>query len=528
MSLFGKTAAGGWRKPSYAALAFIAVMAISAAIFIAIMGQSDDSSLTHIDMVHIFISAILFIAAAILVSIHIIKSQHFGGAALSAAPASSAAMQDGLTGCLQRKAIYSHLRQAISEAQKNKLSMAMVYISIDNLQKINNHFGHVQGDQIIKKTADIIKENCPLQSHLFRMGGGEFCFFYHAKSHNGVSPEKLAAIIIEKTARHFTQNSLTRLHITLSIGVTQADHSRAEANNLLRQADLACQQAKERGRNQICTFDETLENRIHNHSVIEHDFLKAMDRNEFTPHYAQQIDVSTGKLVGFEAIAHWVSPSMGLVTPDIFMPIARMTKKIQHLSENIMTHALADTHNWKNEIRLTVNADAEQFKDPWFAQKLLKHMTQSGFLPHMLELDVTEDALIQHQQLTLSMLSGLQNQGVHICLDNFGTGYSSLSHLHAFSFDKVKISAELISDMLENQNHHIAVKSIFALCNTISLPVMALGVNDKNTHMALKEMGCHYAQGDYYGKAKTIMQVRRLLAESDMLKIQGQQNTQVA
>lgn len=157
MSLFGKTAAGGWRKPSYAALAFIAVMAISAAIFIAIMGQSDDSSLTHIDMVHIFISAILFIAAAILVSIHIIKSQHFGGAALSAAPASSAAMQDGLTGCLQRKAIYSHLRQAISEAQKNKLSMAMVYISIDNLQKINNHFGHVQGDQIIKKTADIIK-----------------------------------------------------------------------------------------------------------------------------------------------------------------------------------------------------------------------------------------------------------------------------------------------------------------------------------------------------------------------------------
>ena len=222
-------------------------------------------------------------------------------------------------------------------------------------------------------------------------------------------------------------------------------------------------------------------------------------------------DAGSAKLLaslGFEALARWRSPQLGLISPDIFVPIAEEIGLINELSERLMEQAFADAREWDDSLTLSINISPVQLRDPWFAQRLLKKLVAAGFPPQRLEIEITESCLHENIGLVRSMIMSLRNQGVQISLDDFGTGYSSLEQLRNLPFDRIKIDRSFISELREPGNHSRIVEAIISLGRGLDLPLTAEGVEDEQILKALKSMGRLKAQGYFYGQPEDAEAVR--------------------
>ena len=233
-----------------------------------------------------------------------------------------------------------------------------------------------------------------------------------------------------------------------------------------------------------------------------------MAADEFVPYYEQQIDLESGKLVGFEMLARWKSPALGLVSPDIFIPIAEEIGIIAELSEKLMIQAFADAKEWDPALTLSVNISPVQMRDPWFSQKLLKLLVKCEFPTNRLEIEITESCLHENIGMVRSMISSLRNQGVQISLDDFGTGYSSLEQLRSLPFDRIKIDRSFISELRNADASSKIVDAIVSLGRGLDMPITAEGIEDKQILESLKQMGQLKGQGYLYGRPETATQVQ--------------------
>ena len=328
--------------------------------------------------------------------------------------------------------------------------------------------------------------------------------------------EQIADDLIDAIAAPIIEDGV-QLVVTTSIGMARYDMESEGVDVLMRRADIAMYSSKKQGRNRHCWFDANMEQELQTRSLLETGMRAGIPTGEFVPYFEQQIDLATGRLTGFEMLARWESPTQGLISPEIFIPIAEETGMIGDLSMSILRQALHNAKHWDSSLTISVNISPIQLLDPWLAQKIVKLLVESGFPPNRLEIEITESSLFENLSLAQSIVGSLKNQGIKIALDDFGTGYGSLAHLRALPFDRIKIDRSFVSSLMRNPESKAIVKAINGLGESLGMPITAEGIEDKETEAVLRQIGCAKGQGWYYGRPLTISETRKILAERNLL-----------
>ncbi|MFL9841928.1 EAL domain-containing protein [Sphingomonas sp. ST-64] len=426
------------------------------------------------------------------------------------------ASRDPLTGFLNRRSLAEEGAAMFVRAQKRRKAMAMLIIDLDHFKTINDMHGHAVGDALLRAAAGEIAGAMPPYSLSARLGGDEFaCAFLFDPAQPDMI-ERIAEKLIAQMSQPFEAEGL-RLHVSCSVGIARSDFDCSSIDSLMRSADIAMYAAKKAGRNCYAWFDLSMERELQTRNELESGLRTAIPRGEIVPYFEQQIDLQTGRLIGFEVLARWEHPTRGLISPDLFIPIAEETGMIAEMSLSLMQQAFTAARDWDSAITLSVNISPFQLRDAWLAQKIIKVMTETGFPASRLEIEITESSLFDNLSLAQSIVGSLKNQGARLALDDFGTGYSSLAHLRALPFDRIKIDKSFVISLNESADSAAIVNAIVSLGESLNLPITAEGVEDAAIEARLKALGCSKAQGWHYGKPLSVAGARRLLAERRML-----------
>ena len=444
-------------------------------------------------------------------------SAEVGQRRISEREARDLAEHDPLTGCLNRRSISAATEMLVEQAQLRGEALAFIMFDLDKFKQINDANGHAGGDLMLQQAAARIRSTLPAGALLARLGGDEFAVITAFPAGQPEHVDRLVEAVIGVVAKPVFYGDL-QLETTISAGISRTEAaSGIDAQVMLHKADIAMYHAKRQGRNRHAWFDPSMESELRFRAEIESGIRRGVPAGEFVPYYEKQIDLETGELVGFEMLARWNSPSLGLVGPDIFIPVAEEIGVIAELSEGLIRQALRDARGWNPRLTLSVNISPLQLRDPWFAQKLLKLLVEANFPPSRLEVEVTESCLHENIGLVRSLITGLKNQGVTVSLDDFGTGYSSLSQLRSLPFDRIKIDRSFVMSLLDDKGSASIIQSIISLGEGLGLPITAEGIESKELLAELRRFGKFKGQGYLYGMPEPADRTQAELAQLDLL-----------
>jgi diguanylate cyclase (GGDEF)-like protein len=428
------------------------------------------------------------------------------------------AEMDPLTDCLNRRSGGPAIDALLGEAFRRQGEIAVLMVDLDNFKQINDVNGHKIGDAVLVEVASRIRALLPKDGLLARIGGDEFICAVTSEPGCHDRIDHFASQIVASVSEPIHTGDL-QVEATVSIGIAGSGTGEEvpSSETLMHRADIAMYHAKKRGRNRYYWFEAQMESELRFRAELEAGIRRGIPLGEFVPYYEQQVDLESGELLGFEMLARWNSPQFGLVSPEIFIPIAEEIDVIGELSEALIRQALGDAREWDPKLTLSVNISPVQLRDPWFAQKLLKLLAESGFPGSRLEVEITEGCLHENIGAVRTVVTNLKNQGIHISLDDFGTGYASLSQLRSLPFDRLKIDRRFISELADEGVSHDLVEAIVSLGRGLSLPVTAEGVETAAILQALQTMGQLKGQGYVYGHPEDAATTRERLAEKHLL-----------
>jgi len=440
---------------------------------------------------------------------------------------------DSLTGCYNRRSAIEKLMGAIASLGQPNDYAGFVMIDLDGFKEINDSNGHQAGDTVLLAVAERLKRLAPEGASVARLGGDEFAVILPIVGHDLTPVEEWVKTLVAEVAEPI-EVEIGAIEVTISAGVAvqappkPSDNLEGAARKLMHRADLAMYHSKKEGRNRYCWFDTAMEVEARLRREMESAIRKGLENGEFSPHYEQQIDLETGKLVGFEMLARWNSPEMGTVSPEIFIPVAESCGLIGPLSQSLIASALRDAQSWDPSLTLSVNISSMQLRDPWFPQKLLKLLLSSDFPAARLDVEISESCLHENLTAVQTMIVSLKNIGVRVSLDDFGTGFASLTQLRTLPFDRVKIDRSFVGELRrvaeaaqdgtggDDQHEHI-VNTLVSLGRGLQIPVTAEGIEDTSILDTLRTMGEMKGQGYLYGKPEDAAAVLKRLTELDML-----------
>ena len=372
---------------------------------------------------------------------------------------------DALTGLLNRRSFAPTGAGLIEQARGGQRGGAVLLLDLDNFKQVNDLNGHKTGDRLLIEAAGRMSALMPPGAALGRLGGDEFACMVNYDVRSPDKLDQLAASLIEAISQPYAIDGGSH-EVTVSIGIaaTTDELELADPENcaqaLLHHADIAMYHAKKGGRNRYAWFEATMESELRFRNELETGIRRGIPNGEFVPYYEQQIDLESGDLVGFEMLARWNSPQLGLVSPDIFIPIAEEIGVIGELSECLIRQAFDDAKKWDPNLTLSINISPIQLRDPWFSQKLLRLLVESGFPPSRLDIEITESCLHENIGVVRSVVTSLKNQGIQISLDDFGTGYSSLAQLRSLPFGRLKIDRSFVSELAQEGANSKVVEAI--------------------------------------------------------------------
>ncbi len=442
--------------------------------------------------------------------------------ALAETQARELAETDPLTGCLNRRAmgpVTDALRMVCSARGEQ---LAMIMVDLDNFKRLNDCNGHAAGDAVLRVCAQRMRTMLPERALLARLGGDEFACVVPFDPARPEFADRVAAQLINLVSAPIEVSGLMLEGLSASVGIARSDYDSGKPNNaqqLMHMADIAMYHAKKAGKNRYFWFEAQMETELRFRSDLEAGIRSGIGYGEFVPFYEQQVDLDSGKITGFEMLARWQSPELGLIGPDIFIPIAEEIGVIGELSESVIQQALQDAKTWDPSLTLSVNISPIQLRDPWFSQKLLRILVEANFPPSRLEIEITESCLHENLGLVRSLITSLKNQGIRISLDDFGTGYSSLSQLRSLPFDRIKIDRSFIATLSENADSLTIVKAITTLGTGLGLPITAEGVENSQVMEDLRKLGEFKAQGYLYGKPVCGREVEDLLISLGLMRV---------
>jgi diguanylate cyclase (GGDEF)-like protein len=405
------------------------------------------------------------------------------------------ARHDGLTGLLNRKSFVDEVN-AICDGPSSDHS-ALLLIDLDDFKRINDDFGHVAGDDVLKVVAERVCASIRPQDVSARIGGDEFAVLL-----NGIEEED-ALEIGERISRALSAPILIEsLAVTQygSIGVSLFPVHGTDTEILTRRADLALYRAKERGKKAPCLFEPEFELEHLGRLRLQAELESALDERQLFLHYQPVVDVCSGEIVSVEALVRWRHPTRGVLAPGVFMPSAEASDLIERLGEYVLRMACEAAAGWQNPISVAVNLSPKQLRSGRFVTILKDCLAESGLLPHRLALEVTETVFLVSAERTLGQLDAIRDLGVRIVLDDFGTGYSSLTYLRGFDVDGIKIDQSFTRDLPGSQKVAAIVRTIGRLASDMNVYVIAEGVETVEQLTWLRGNGIAFAQGYLLGR----------------------------
>jgi diguanylate cyclase (GGDEF)-like protein len=425
------------------------------------------------------------------------------------------AYHDGLTGLPNRGMFSKLLGQSISEAHRYERRLAVAFLDLDRFKQINDTLGHEAGDQLLQEVATRLKGCVRDSDAVARLGGDEFVVLLPE-----LADERYAAIVAQKilaaVARPFTLMG-QEFRVTASIGISTYPQDGLDEQTLTKNADIAMYQAKSEGKNNFQFYSEKLNANSLERLTLESSLRHALERNEFRLHYQAKRDIASGKITGMEALLRWEHPDLGTVAPMQFIPVAEETGLIIPIGKWVFKTVCLQSIDWQKQglppLSIAVNLTARQFLDEQLLTDVSSILGETGMDPHLLEVELNESLLIHEVENTLRILTGLKALGVRIAVDDFGTGYSSLAMLQRFPLDTIKIDRSFMRDFVGTTKDTGLADAIIAMGKSLSLTVVAQGVETKEQAEHLRLHACDELQGFYFKRPLPVEEFTQLLRD---------------
>ena len=432
---------------------------------------------------------------------------------------------DSLTGLPNRQSFLERLGREVRIAEREGTRLAILFIDLDGFKGVNDSMGHNTGDLILQWAADrlqqgirpydmVVRTNVDeSEVELARLGGDEFTALI-PKIRKPEDALLVAHRIRELMRRPFLLDG-RELVLTASIGIAVYPDDGEDASSLLKHADTAMYHAKDKGRDNCQFYCASLTQRVQYRLNLETNLRHALARNEFSLVYQPQFDLIRGRIQSVEALIRWNHPKQGVISPLDFIPLAEENGLIVPIGEWVLRTACTDAARWQQErhgLRVAVNLSPMQFKDPELVRTVLEILGETGLAPELLELEITEGAVMEDSGATLVTLEALSLQGIQIALDDFGTGYSSMSYLKRMPLNNLKIDQSFVKGLPHDRDNRAIVRAILSMARNLGFSVTAEGVETLEQAEALRQMACDTLQGYYFSRPVPAVDIPALLS----------------
>ena len=408
------------------------------------------------------------------------------------------ALHDVLTGLPNRSLLMDRLTQALLQAERSNVRATVMFVDLDNFKLVNDSLGHNAGDTLLKVMAERMVGCVRATDTVARLGGDEFVILLIDQA---ASPAATPSILDKVRAAVAMPVPIEgRLfHVTCSIGVAQFPEDGADPETLLMNADVAMYQAKENGRNDFQFYTTEMNDAASERRLLQEGLREAIKRNEFEIVYQPQVDLRTGAVFAVEALARWNHPTLGMIQPTKFIPLAEESGLIVPLGDWVLREACRQNREWQDAgiapISVCVNVSARQFREKGWVKRVVSTLRETGLDPKYLELELTESMLMHDVPGAIAAMRELGAIGVHFSIDDFGTGYSSLSALRSFPVARLKIDQSFVRNLAGDANDRKIARAVISLGRKLNMKVIAEGVETDEQLAFLQESECDEIQG---------------------------------
>ncbi|MHB2267248.1 putative bifunctional diguanylate cyclase/phosphodiesterase [Aliihoeflea sp. PC F10.4] len=408
-------------------------------------------------------------------------------------------MTDPLTGLGTRLRLEDKIIRLIAKRKADPAPFAIAIVDLDGFKPINDLYGRSAGDGILKQAALRLRAALDDASTVTRTGSDEFTilspFVFSAKA-----AERLAYTLVDVLSAPYDIGART-VRLTASVGSAIYDDARETPPHLIAKAETALYEARRSGRNRVVVYSPELVEAAQTVTRIEQALRRAVSNGEVEPWFQPIVSIKTRRVLGFEALARWRDPDLGVISPATFIPIAEERGIMPDLSRLILLKAAETARNWPDPLFLSFNLSSVQLINASTAGEVIAIADRVGFDPRRLEIEITETGLMSMPETAASIITEFKDAGVRIALDDFGTGQSSLGRLREFPFDKLKIDRSFVSSLLSDRASEHIVKAILAMCIGLEMEAVAEGIEEEAQAARLDEFGCALGQGYLYGRA---------------------------
>ena len=441
------------------------------------------------------------------------------------------AYHDNLTGLPNRLMFKDYLKRAIAEAKRFNQELALLFLDLDNFKRINDTLGHQSGDNLLRIFADRINgclREADVISHvtqdssssiMARLAGDEFMILL-PRTTSVTQTSKIAKRILEVLSEPFIVDK-QELFISASIGIALFPYDGQSVDELMKNADIAMYHAKKSGRNNFQYFSSKMNEASLFKLKIEGKLRHAVENKKLMLYYQPQVNLATGLVSGVEILLRWEDPELGMISPEVFIPIAEEYGLIIPISEWLIKETCRQGQQWldkyNNPITMAINISAVHFNGHGLEGLIARTLEQSGFYPQYLELELTESSVLNDPDLAIRTLENIQRMGLKTSLDDFGTGYSSLNYLMRLPLNKLKIDRSFIQNLGKDARSFAIISAIIAMAHSLNLEVIAEGAEEEVHIRLLRQMKCDIVQGYYIARPMPAADFDQLLANSRKL-----------
>lgn len=424
------------------------------------------------------------------------------------------AYSDSLTGLPNRELFNELLHQSLAQANRHRRPLAVLFLDLDRFKMINDSLGHPVGDQLLQMAARRLRECCRREGDIVARRGGDEFIVLLPELDDLQEPARVAQKIVDAFARVFVLQE-HELFISTSVGVSVFPHDGRDSETLIRNADLAMYRAKEAGRNRYNLYTPAMDVQASRRLALESGLRQALARGELLLYYQPKVNIRSGRIASIEALARWHHPEFGMVPPTQFIPMAEETGVIVPIGEWVLRTACAQNKAWQQAgfppMRISVNFSPRQFQQFDLAEMVERVLADTALDPRWLELEVTENLMLQNEEQAVTMLRRLSEMGVQISIDDFGTGCSTFGYLKKLPFHTLKIDQSFVTDIDSNLSDAAIVTAMIRMAKSLQLNVIAEGVETEAQRLLLDALDCPEMQGHLFSQALPAEEMGRIL-----------------
>nr|WP_314545257.1 EAL domain-containing protein [uncultured Massilia sp.] len=425
---------------------------------------------------------------------------------------------DSLTGLPNRNLFFQTLRDAIELAQDKNWRIAVLFITLDRFKIVNDSLGPALGDELLRQFSTRLVRSVRLRDTIGRLGGDEFALMLTMTREQGEEDAVSVASEVREALRAPFDLGGQRAVLTASIGIAMYPDDARDPGTLVKYADVAMVRAKEAGRDGYRFFTSGMNVQVLARLDLELALRGAIDGGQFELHYQPKLDLNTGRISGVEALLRWHRPGFGLVYPAEFVPVMEDTGMVVRVGSWIIDEACRQIAAWQADgvegVRVAVNVSSRQFVEGDLEGDIRAALERHRVDPSLLELELTESALMSNAEHTIEVLASLKRLGIRIAIDDFGTGYSSLAYLKRFPIDKLKIDIAFVRDITTNPDDAAIALAIISMAHSLHMQVIAEGVESRAQMALLRRHRCDEIQGFHFSRALTAADLGRLVLDN--------------